>query len=83
MDNKKTHTPITGGASSMAKKNCAVCFNCGELIYPDTQVGVMMGENGERLYCHTTFECSPAGNTFYGYWGEGELVSSFENVEQC
>lgn len=61
----------------------AMCSNCGGIILPNTQVGVMAVGCGEKLVCHTTYECSPAGGTFYGYWGEGKLLSSFESVEQC
>ncbi len=59
------------------------CDNCGGLIPPGTQVGVTpTSDGGVRLF-HTTFDCSPAGNTFYGVWGDGKLASSFNKVEQC
>jgi hypothetical protein len=64
-------------------KNGTHCENCRGFIYPNSQVGVMIGQSGSRLVCHTTYECSPAGGTFYGFWGEGGLDSSFELVEQC
>ncbi len=64
-------------------RQSALCANCGEEIGPNSHVGVMIGRKGERLICHTSLECSPAGNTCYGFWGEGRLVSLFENVEQC
>ncbi len=63
--------------------NCAVCVNCGKLIPPNSQVGVIPGSNGESLICHTTYECSPPGGSHYGFWGEGKLESSFRKIEQC
>ena len=60
-----------------------VCANCGGLILPNSHVGVLKGVNGASLICHTTYECSPPGGAFYGFWGDGRLVSSFEKIEQC
>ncbi|MDH5638829.1 MAG: hypothetical protein OEZ04_10080 [Nitrospinota bacterium] len=61
----------------------AACANCGGPIFPHTQVSVMVGLGGARQVAHSTFECSPAGGAFYGYWGEGKLESSYERIEQC
>lgn len=59
------------------------CANCGGFIFPDSQVGVISNQGEDLQVCHTTYECSPAGGTFYGYWGRGKLVSSHTTVEQC
>jgi hypothetical protein len=59
-------------------------FTATKVIPPYSQVGVIpRGAVESPLVCHTTFECSPPGNTFYGYWGEGKVVSSHDKVEQC
>ena len=60
-----------------------ICVNCGGIIAPNTQVGVIQGPNGTSLICHTTYECSPPGGSHYGFWGDGVLVSAFRKIEQC
>ncbi len=78
---------LTGRCSKCAKvwleKYSSVCMNCGKLVLPNTQVGVIIGANGVRNVCHVSYGCSPPGGAFYGFWGEGELMSSFEWIEQC
>jgi hypothetical protein len=59
------------------------CANCGGAVLPHSQVAVYFGDDGKAVVGHTTVACNPAGNTFYGYWGAGALVSSFRNVEAC
>lgn len=65
------------------KINSTICANCGGIILPGEQVGVMQTGGAEPVICHTTLECSPAGNTHYGIWGNGRLLSSFDDIEQC
>ncbi len=60
----------------------AVCGNCGGPIFPGSHVAAPPGIAGEPVIFHTTYECSPPGGTFYGYWGDGKLVSSFNKIEQ-
>jgi hypothetical protein len=61
-----------------------VCANCGEPIPPNSQVVVLKkNRDGSFMVCHTTYDCSPPGGAFYGFWGEGKLVSSFDKIEQC
>jgi len=84
-----------GRVATFLEKRCALCegerleklgapcANCGGPIFPQSQVSVLLGPDGQRQVAHSTFECSPAGGAFYGYWGEGELVASFERIEQC
>lgn len=66
-----------------AKDYGAICGNCGGRIPPNSPVSVLVGAGDERIILHSTYECSPPGGAFYGFWGEGELVSSFERIEQC
>lgn|GEM_PF-1850613 len=61
----------------------ARCINCEGRIVPHTQVAVYKGDHGETLLGHTTVACNPAGNSFYGYWGQGQLNSVFACIEQC
>lgn len=58
------------------------CANCGKSIEPNSQVSVIDSPNG-ALICHSSYFCSPAGNSRYGFWGDGKLVSVFDDVEQC
>ena len=59
------------------------CVNCGGVILPHSQVAVYPGDSGRDLYGHATVACNPAGNTFSGYWGRGELTSAFRCIEAC
>jgi len=59
------------------------CVNCLQNIVPHSQVAVYKGDKGEDLFGHTTVACNPAGNSFYGYWGQGKLNSAFRCIEQC
>jgi len=62
----------------------APCVNCQGRILPHSQVAVFKNDDPARPeLAHTTVACNPAGNTFYGYWGKGELKSVFACIEQC
>ena len=60
-----------------------VCANCGGLIPPNSQVAVLAGPGGGSVIAHSTYDCFPPGGAYYGYWGEGRLVSCFDKIEQC
>jgi hypothetical protein len=59
------------------------CANCGGAVLPHSQVAVYFEDDGRPIVGHTTVACNPAGNSFYGYWGRGALVSAFRNIEAC
>lgn len=71
------------GMDEKERRLSATCANCGGPIPPNTQVAVMIGQGGQRLVCHAEYNCSPPGGAFYGFWGEGRLVSTYEKIEQC
>lgn len=60
-----------------------ICINCEGRIMPHSQVAVYKLDGGKTSYGHVTVACNPAGNSFYGYWGQGELDSLFGCIEQC
>ena len=60
-----------------------VCENCSEPIPPNSSISAVPKGGGGYLIFHSTFECSPPGGAYYGYWGEGELLSVYNRVEQC
>jgi len=64
------------------KEGSAICGNCGKPIEPNSSVAVMHGSK-EPVICHANYDCSPAGNCRYGFWGNGKLVSVFGEIEQC
>ncbi len=59
------------------------CVNCDGWIEPHCQVGVYKLADQAVAISHATVACNPAGNTFYGYWGKGELSSRFGQIEMC
>lgn len=65
------------------REHGVTCINCEGWIVPHSQVAVYKLDGGEAAYGHTTVACNPAGNSFYGYWGRGELRSVFACIEQC
>ena len=58
------------------------CVNCGGLIPPFSQVGILKGDDGEKQFVHMTTTCSTVGSAFHGYWGKGEL-RDFVEIEAC
>ncbi len=67
---------------NLCREYSAVCQNCGGLIPPYTQVGVLKGENGEKQFVHMNTFCSTVGSAFYGYLGKGNL-HQFIEIEAC
>ncbi|GJL79677.1 MAG: hypothetical protein NPINA01_26660 [Nitrospinaceae bacterium] len=66
----------------LCKNHSAVCENCGGLIPPYTQVGVLKGDLGQKRYVHLNSTCSTVGSAFYGYLGKGKL-HHFIEIEAC
>lgn len=64
------------------KKHSAVCQNCGGVIPPYTQVGVLKGDKGQKQFVHMNTSCSTVGSAFYGYLGKGNL-HQFIEIEAC
>ena len=58
------------------------CANCGGIIPPYSNVGILKAEKGENQFIHMTTKCNTAGNAFYGYWGKGS-ISEFIQIEAC
>jgi hypothetical protein len=58
------------------------CGNCGELIPPYSQVGVLKGDNGEKCLVHMNTSCATVGSAFHGFWGKGKL-REFIEIEAC
>jgi hypothetical protein len=58
------------------------CANCGGVIPPFSQVGVLKGDGGQNQYVHMTTACLAAGGAFHGYWGKGKL-RDFVQIEAC
>lgn len=58
------------------------CANCGKMIPPYSQVGVLKGDAGANSFVHMTTQCSTVGSAFHGYWGKGKL-HDFIQVEAC
>jgi len=64
-------------------ENYAVpCANCGGVIPPFSQVGVLKGDCGETLFVHMTIACNSVGSAFHGYLGKGE-IRNFIQIEAC
>ena len=59
-----------------------VCANCGGIIPPYSNVGILKADNGENQYIHMTTQCNTPGNAFYGYWGKG-TIRGFMQIEAC
>ncbi len=58
------------------------CANCGGIIPPYSNVGIIKAENGKNQVIHMTIQCNTAGNAFYGYWGKGS-IREFIQIEAC
>ncbi|MEK9629712.1 MAG: hypothetical protein VW455_11920 [Nitrospinota bacterium] len=58
------------------------CVNCGGVIPPYSNVGILKAENGQKQYIHMTTQCNTPGNAFYGYWGKG-TISEYVQIEAC
>jgi len=64
-------------------KQCStICVNCGEIILPYSQVGVLKGNDGANQFVHMTTSCLTVGSAFHGYWGKGQLLD-FVEIEAC
>ena len=64
------------------KQCCTICVNCGGIILPYSQIGVLKGNDGERRFVHMTTSCLTVGSAFHGYWGKGKLLD-FVEIEAC
>tara|TARA_Y100001960_G_C14435685_1_gene710016 strand:- start:303 stop:590 length:288 start_codon:yes stop_codon:yes gene_type:complete len=58
------------------------CANCGGVIPPYTQVGVLKDDGGKKQFVHMTTNCSTTGSAFHGYFGKGKL-RDYIQVEAC
>ncbi|MEE2987179.1 MAG: hypothetical protein VX667_05245 [Nitrospinota bacterium] len=58
------------------------CANCGEVIPPYSQVGVLKADNGKKQFVHMNTKCLTVGSAFHGYWGKGKL-RKFIQIEAC
>ena len=58
------------------------CANCEGVIPPFSQVGVLKGNSGEKLFVHMTTSCNSVGSAFHGYLGKGE-IKNFIQIEAC
>ena len=67
---------------NICERYSTVCVNCGGVIPPYSQVGVLKGNCGENQFIHMTTSCLTVGSAFHGYWGKGKL-HSFVEVEAC
>lgn len=76
--------PVVCGKCLLAlcEKYSVECVNCGKMIPPYSQVGVLKGDAGEKSFVHMTAQCSSVGSAFHGYWGKGKL-HNFVQVEAC
>jgi|TARA_B110000438_G_scaffold253670_1_gene259431 hypothetical protein len=66
----------------LCEKYAVPCANCGEAIPPFSQVGVLKGNCGEKLFVHMTTACNSFGSAFHGYLGKGE-IRNFIQIEAC
>ena len=67
---------------NICERHATVCANCGEVIPPYSQVGVLKGNGGQNQFVHMTTFCLTAGSAFHGYWGKGKL-RNFVEIEAC
>jgi hypothetical protein len=67
---------------SLCEKYSVECANCGNMIPPYSQVGVLKEDGGKKSFVHMTTQCSTVGSAFHGYWGKGNL-HKFVEVEAC
>lgn len=66
----------------LCEKYAVPCVNCGGVIPPFSQVGVLKGDGGENLFVHMTTTCNSVGSAFHGYLGKGE-IRKFVQIEAC
>ena len=66
----------------LCEKYYVPCANCGGVIPPFSQVGVLKGNCGESLFVHMTTTCSSAGSAFHGYLGKDD-IRKFVQIEAC
>ncbi len=66
----------------LCEKYSTECVNCGDLIPPFTQVGILKGDDGTMQFVHMNTRCSTVGSAFHGYWGKGKL-HNFIQIEAC
>ena len=66
----------------LCRNHSTVCGNCGGLIPPYTQVGVLKGDKGQKQFVHMNTSCSTVGSAFYGYLGKDKL-HQFIEIEAC
>ena len=58
------------------------CANCGEVVLPYSQVGVLKDGGGIYSIVHMTISCLTVGSAFHGFWGKGKLLD-FMEIEAC
>jgi len=64
------------------QQHSTACANCGEIILPYSQVGVLKDSHGRYLVVHMTTSCLTVGGAFHGFWGKGQLLN-FKEIEAC
>ena len=64
------------------EQHSTVCANCGEIVLPYSQVGVLKEDNGRKSVVHMTTSCLTVGSAFHGFWGKGKLLD-FMEIEAC
>ena len=64
------------------EKHSTVCANCGEIVLPYSQIGVLKEDNGRKSIVHMTTTCLTVGSAFHGFWGKGKLLD-FMEIEAC
>ena len=71
-----------GCLTKTCEQHSTICANCGEIILPYSQVGVLKGNNRKNHFVHMTTSCLTVGSAFHGYWGKGHLLN-FVEIEAC
>lgn len=66
----------------LCEKYSVPCANCGGVIPPFSQVGVLKAEGMSTQFVHMSTTCSTVGSAFHGYWGKGKL-HNFVEIEAC
>ena len=66
----------------LCDKHSVFCANCGGVIPPYTQVGVLKGDGSKKQFVHMTINCNTVGSAFHGYFGKGKL-RRFIQIEAC
>jgi hypothetical protein len=64
------------------KQYSTPCANCGEIVLPYSQVGVLKDNHWRNLVVHMTTSCLTVGSAFHGFWGKGQLLN-FMEIEAC